>query len=121
MQRSSRRSAGATYLKPEDRINDLRAAANRAQQRIPSIDRVMLFGSLARGSATPRSDADLIVIVRTSTHAASRDRIPDMLGALAPLPCPVDLHVLTQAEFDAAQREDLPLVREALAYGVDLL
>jgi predicted nucleotidyltransferase len=121
MPSSSRPSAGATYLNRESRIADLRAAAERARQRMPSIDRIILFGSLAKGSATPRSDADLLVVVRTSEHTGPRDRVPELLDALDPLPCPVDLHVLTIDEFNAAQRESAALVREALAYGINLL
>lgn len=43
-----------------------------------------------------------------------------MLAALSPLPCPVDLSVLTADEFERARGDDDPLVREALASGIDL-
>jgi hypothetical protein len=38
-----------------------------------------------------------------------------------PLPCPVDLFVLTSAELDRCAREGHPLVREAREHGRDLL
>ena len=44
-----------------------------------------------------------------------------MLRALRPLPCPVDLFVLTSEELDRYAREGHPLVREALEHGRDLL
>lgn len=87
---------------------------------MPVIERVVLFGSLAAGIATPRSDADLLVVVRDSDRQP-RDRIPEVLAALSPLPCPVDLFVLTADEFERALTEGSPLVREALAHGRELL
>jgi hypothetical protein len=70
---------------------------------------------------TPRSDADVLVVLRGEGQEAPRERVPRLLAALSPLPCPVDLFVMTEGEFDRAQREPVPLVREALAHGLDLL
>ena len=82
---------------------------------------MILFGSLAAGTPTPRSDADILVIVNTSTEPRGRDRVPALLQAMSPLPCPIDLFVLTNDEMERAQRDRDALVREALASGVDLL
>jgi predicted nucleotidyltransferase len=82
---------------------------------------MILFGSLASGTPTPRSDADILVVVETSEHAQPRDRVPDLLRAMSPLPCPVDLFVATRDEFERARREQSPFVREALATGIDLV
>jgi predicted nucleotidyltransferase len=114
-------SAGATYLNRAARIEELRSAARRARERHAAIQRVVLFGSLASGTPTPRSDADLLVVVESSPHDNPRDRIPELLQALSPLPCPLDLFVLTREELNNACREDSPLVRTALANGQDLL
>jgi predicted nucleotidyltransferase len=121
MQRKSSNSAGATYLNREERIEALRAAARRAANRMPAVRRVILFGSHARGIPTPRSDADLLVVVETSPHPEPRDRVPEALNAMRPLPCPLDLFVLTAAEFEMREREGDPLLREVLAGGLDLL
>jgi predicted nucleotidyltransferase len=88
---------------------------------MPSIQRVILFGSLATGTPTPHSDADLLVIVNESVHHDARDRIPAALEALSPVPGPVDLFVLTAHEFEAARSSRAPLIREAVANGIDLL
>ena len=51
----------------------------------------------------------------------SRDRVPVLLAALSPLPCPIDLFVLTEGEIEHARKIDDPFVREVLAHGIDLL
>jgi predicted nucleotidyltransferase len=121
MPKVSSRSAGATYLDKEERIEQLRKAAARARKCIPEIKRVILFGSLATGIPSPRSDADLLIVVESSPHRYSRDRLPEALRALSPLPCAIDLHVLTVEEVDRFQREGSPLLRVALTTGHDLL
>ena len=87
---------------------------------MPSIQRIILFGSLAAGTPTPRSDADILVVVNTSTELAGRDRVPALLQAMSPLPCPVDLFVLTNDEIELAERDADALVREALLSGIEL-
>lgn len=114
-------SAGAIYLDRAQRIEELRRSAVKAKILVPEIRRVILFGSLVSGRATPRSDADILVIVETSPHDHPRDRVPQMLFAFSPLPCPMDVFVLTTAEADRYQKEDAPLVRIATSTGVDLL
>lgn len=88
---------------------------------MPAIRRMVLFGSLVSGTPTPRSDADILVVVETSDRLDPRHRLPEVLAAMAPLPCSVDLFVLTEEEVLASGRAGAPLVREALASGVDLL
>ena len=88
---------------------------------MPSIQRMILFGSLVAGIPTPRSDGDILVIVDDTARGGGRDRLPDLLRAMSPLPCQVDLFILTKDELDHARREEAPLVREALVHGVDLL
>ena len=121
MPRRSSSSAGAAYLDRERRIEELRAAALRAAARLAALRRVILFGSLVAGIPTPRSDADLLVVVSDSDHPEPRDRVPEVRRALMPLPCPVDLFVLTTEELDRHTREGHPLVREAREHGRDLL
>ena len=114
-------SAGAVYLDRPGRIEKLRQAAARAQGRLGWIHRAILFGSLATGSATPRSDADLLIVVDQSPHIHPRDRVPEILRALSPLPFPVDLFVLAREELARGVAEGSPLLRVAPAAGIDLL
>jgi hypothetical protein len=74
-----------------------------------------------RGRPTPRSDADILVVLQSSTIERARDRIPEVLAAMSPLPCPVDLFVWTRDELERFTRTGEPLAREAMEHGIDLL
>jgi predicted nucleotidyltransferase len=113
--------AGATYLDRAERLAQVREAARRAARRMGTIRRIVLFGSLVHGIPTPGSDADLLIIVDSSPHDEPRDRVRDLLQALTPLPCPVDLFVLTGAEVEQSRERGGALVRTALSTGMDLL
>jgi len=62
-----------------------------------------------------------MIEVASSPYPEPRDRIPEMLRALSPLPCPVDLFVLTSEEAAVHAKANTPLLREVLAHGIDLL
>ena len=85
MPSESSSSAGATFLDRRQRLAGLEAMARRAAARVPSIRRIVLFGSLASGRPTPRSDADLLVEVSASPHVIPRDRVPELLMSMRPL------------------------------------
>ena len=86
MPKRSSLSAGATYLDKEERIEQLRQAAVRAQKRAPEIKRVILFGSIVTGIPSPRSDADLLIVVEASPHRHSRDRFAGSASRTSPTP-----------------------------------
>ncbi len=71
------------------------------------VERVYLFGSHARGTATRRSDLDLLVL--WPTDLPPLERIGRVLWALRALPLPVEAVVLTPEEF--AARRELPFLR----------
>ena len=80
----------------------MRAAVTALVEAHPEIEEVHLFGSLARGDMTPRSDADLLVILREASDPP-RDRIPRYLPDHTPVP--VDVFPFTRAEIEARRRE----------------
>jgi len=92
--------------------------ARRAADQIPEIRRVILFGSMVTGIATPRSDADFLIEVEGSSEADPRDRAARITRAMSPLACPVDLFVYTTIELGQL---DSPVIDEAIQHGVDLL
>jgi len=83
----------------------------------PDVDRIILFGSRARGEADAYSDLDLIIVRRTS--ARFLERLGEVYQRLAEaalgLGVDVDVLVYTPDEYQRMLAEGNPLV--ALAHG----
>lgn len=60
-------------------------------------EKIILFGSQARGDAGPDSDVDLLVVMET---AAKRDTTRDIRMALDAMGIPKDVVVITPDEFE---------------------
>lgn len=86
-------------------VSRLRAEFN------PSL--VLLFGSRARGTATRKSDIDLLIVCETSE--APVDRIGHVLRLLGDSPWPVEPLVFTLAEMQKIS--DRPFIRTILKEG----
>ncbi len=91
----------AVSAKP-DRTAEL-AASEKELARIVRVlaekfdpERVVLFGSRAEGRAAPDSDADLLVVMRSSLPYY--ERVAGVYGALWPYDVPLDLLVFTPEE-----------------------
>ncbi len=61
-------------------------------------ERIILFGSHARGTAAPDSDLDLL-IVKSSNHSEA-ERIRQVSRLLRPRPLPLDILVKTPGEME---------------------
>lgn len=81
-------------------------------------ERIILFGSHARGTAGPDSDVDLLVVMPLT--GSKRDKEIEMRIALHDIAVPVDVIVVTPDE--VARRRNIPgtIVRPALLEGKDL-
>ncbi len=80
--------------------------------------RAVVFGSLATGDSTRRSDLDLIIVVSTTKRFL--DRYDDLLSEIV-LAVPgrdVDLLIYTPEELDRIVER--PLIRQALQQGVTI-
>lgn len=62
-------------------------------------ERVIVFGSHARGTAGPDSDVDLLVVMHP--HGSKRARAVEIYGLLAGIGVPKDVIVVTPEEFDS--------------------
>jgi len=82
-----------------------------------NVQRVLLFGSLATDSYSPRSDADLLVVVASDGHRRM-DRTTEFILHFLPGGCPTDVLVYTEAELE--REKDEPFLRRVLAQTVVL-
>ena len=78
-------------------------------------ERVVLFGSHARGDAAPRSDVDILVVANSDRPRYER-AIP-IYRAVADLPVELDILVYTPAEVRDWSRVDQAFVTTALREG----
>jgi len=78
-------------------------------------ERIILFGSAARGATTPDSDLDILVVM--PVEGSQRKKAGEIDLALADRTIPLDLIVVTPEQFD--HQKDLigTIVREAAREG----
>ena len=82
------------------------------------IRRVILYGSRARGTASPDSDFDLLVV--EAEPVSKREEIQRLRRAVHDLPYPVDVWVMGEREFEETKDIIGGLVYPAHKYGVVL-
>jgi uncharacterized protein len=77
--------------------------------------KVIIFGSYAKGTATIRSDLDIFVITETELPMALRadDLKPMLLQSLIP----VDVHIYTPEEVEEYAKEQFSFVQSILKSG----
>jgi len=78
-------------------------------------EKIILFGSYARGTATENSDIDLLVISRSRLPRQEREvRLTRQLFGSG---VPYDLLVLTPEKMEERLRHNGPFIREVLSMG----
>lgn len=78
------------------------------------VEKILLFGSAARGEQDEASDLDLIIIKRTSERFLRR------LLSVPALPVAADVFVYTPEEFAAMQAQENPFILTALQDAIVL-
>ena len=116
-QRTSSGSVKVTYLDPQAIRDELGSAVRELASRHPEIERALLFGSLATGGAVPGSDADLLIILKSSDRPFL-DRIP----VYTPEGCRIGIDVFpyTGAEVQRMLAAGNWFLKRALAEGIEL-
>lgn len=117
MQTPSSASVKIFWLDSRKTIEELTAAVRQMNAERPEIEEVWLFGSLARGEATPGSDADLLVILSSSAEHFL-DRIPRYL--LTGLSLGVDVFPYTRAEFERTLAQGNLFLKQIIREAVRL-
>ena len=92
----------------------VRAIVARIAERFDP-ERIVLFGSLARGDAGPDSDIDLLVVFREV--ADRRSTAIELRLAIADIPAPVDFVVADLAEINRRGQVVGPALGTALLEG----
>jgi predicted nucleotidyltransferase len=104
----------AKFLNRNLVIEKLTKMALRLSARDNNIKKIVLFGSLANNTYTGTSDADLLIILKESSHRMI-DRIPNLMQHFVRAPVPVDIFPYTESEVKA-----IPLAQRALREGITL-
>lgn len=81
-------------------------------------DKIILFGSHARGQAGPDSDVDLLIVM--PVEGPKRRKATEIDGALADRTIPLDLIVVTPEEFERARHQIGSVLRPAALEGLVL-
>lgn len=92
----------------------------RVREEVPEVDELYLFGSVARGRASPDSDVDVLAVVSDEANFADVD---DRLLGLAydvqvDHDVPVEVHSVRAEEFEARKRRGEPFVRTVVEEGI---
>ncbi len=117
MPRPSSNSVKIYWLDSQNVMEKLTVAARQMKARHPEIEQILLFGSLARGEAVPGSDADLLVIL-SSTTQPFLERIAHYLPT--GLPLGIDVFPYTQDEIDRMLAAGNHFVIQAFREGIAL-
>jgi predicted nucleotidyltransferase len=81
-------------------------------------EKVILFGSHARGTAGPDSDVDLLVVMQV--EGSRRKQAAEIDGALIDRGLPLDLIVITPEELERQREQVGTVVRPAVREGIVL-
>lgn len=95
MHEPSSSSASVRFLDRERVLASIQLAAAQAAQ-CSGVRAIYLFGSFAHGIPTPRSDADILVVI--ADDADREQARMCCLRAFESVPVPVDLFVWTESE-----------------------
>ncbi len=109
-------SVEVRFLDYQQVLADLRQAAAQAKNSHPEIVRVLLIGSLAQGTWTAASDADLIVVVRRQfADILERSRYQIYTRSI-----PTDTLVYSESEFEALARDPTSFLARNLPGALEL-
>jgi len=99
---------------PAEYESALREVVERIATRFDP-DKIILFGSAARGQGGPDSDADLLVVM--AVNGSKRQQAVQIDLALEGIPIPIDLIVVTPDEVEKYRQTTGTIIREAVREG----
>lgn len=120
MQKISLRSVKNVYKNRSEIIKNLRLCALTIIKEKPSVLKVILFGSIARGDYGLYSDADVLIIVNKSEYKRYFDRIPEFIDFFLNSKVPVDIFPYTAEEIERMKSNGNFFIIKALKEGIEL-
>jgi len=100
-------------------MSKIREMARRLKEEDSNVEKILLFGSIAKKNATPRSDADILVILKNDKRRFI-DRIPDFLEYFSNVGIGVDIFPYTQKEVNSMVKQGNHLLKKALTEGINI-
>ncbi len=110
------RTPGPAPVSPS--LQDHLAEVIRRIVEVAQPDRIILFGSAARGEAGPDSDLDLLVVKAGVDHR--RRLAQEIYVRLFGVPVPVDVLVVTPEDIEASRDKVGSIIGPALEEGVEV-
>lgn len=95
-------------------LSEIKQVANKLGVAA-NAEKVVLFGSFARGEARTDSDVDFLIIAESNQPRFKRSR--KLYRLLSPYPFSMDLLVYTPAEIEKAKETPLSFISTALREG----
>jgi predicted nucleotidyltransferase len=108
------------WLDREAARQQVRTAAQQLVDACPEVVAVYLFGSLATNKATPRSDADILIVLRESNQPVWFKRARDHFPYLDAVEMPIELFCYTLDELPRKAVAQHALQYAILMAGTDV-
>jgi|SRR5438552_11845948 len=116
MQNPFLRSATPKFANHSVLVNLAKKTAEQIAANHPEVNRIILFGSIARKDFSARSDLDLLIVLESS-HLPIPERIAGFLEECSGYP--TDVFPLTEAELESRLRDGDPFWVRALREGIE--
>lgn len=98
-------------------IEALHKCTQELKARCTEVVAVYLFGSFATGTATPRSDADIVVEVCSADSSLQQQVWKTAMTVFLESPVPVDLFVISSAELAEGRGVSGRVAQEGIELG----
>jgi predicted nucleotidyltransferase len=109
--------ASSRFVDQAEVIEALRPYAQRLKAQFDEVAAVYLFGSFATGTATPRSDADIVVEISSGDAYLRKQVWEAAMGIFMDAPVPVDLFVMSSVELAEGRGVASRVAQEGMQLG----
>lgn len=100
-------------------ISEIKEIALRVAEKNEKVAEIYLFGSYAEGSASLRSDADILIVLAEDKRKMI-DRLDEFILGFIDAPVPVDVLVFTKSELKTALERGNRFLERAIS-GIKLI